>query len=434
MFARPVNPNNQGFLIRKDQSLNTTIKRYRSAVERLVTAYFDKRPVAIVVGNGRLGPAHVFAKFLDLTADDADVATISGPCPNAIDFMREIVCGIGFEPKHLSLSDLEGVLDLFLQHQRKAKRRTIIAVQEFDAHGWWVLDKIRRLIECEAEDSNGLMMLLSGPPSVNVVLNEPILDIISAHAGDRIELMPFSLSETRDFIRSHITSSVMFENTPIDIGELIDFSATNVVHECCDGIPDDVYRLCNKCLDIISSTNEKRITTAIVKQAIQSLGLAGLERETEPLDEATNTSTEAEPSGYLIVDDRGEESTQRIPVFDSSIVIGRDQHCDYCITGLGVSRFHSLFSLTPEGLVVVDLGSTNGTLVNGEKVDRSKLGPDDVVEIGHARITYVAKVARNLPQYRHSLNGNQDLRQDQHQEASINYAGDAFTFLNISSR
>ncbi len=432
MFARPVNPNNQSFLLKKDQSLNTTIKRYRSAVERLVTAYFDKRPVAIVVGNGRLGPAHVFAKFLDLTADDADVATISGPCSNAIDFMREIIRSIGFEPNLLSLSDLEGVLDLFLQHQRKAKRRTIIAVQDFDAHGWWVLDKIRRLIESEAEDSSGLMMLLSGPPSVNVVLNEPILDSISAHAGDRIELMPFSLSETRDFIRSHITSSVMFENTPIDIGEIIDFSATNVVHESCNGVPDDVYQLCNKCLDIISSTNEKRITIAVVKQAIESLGLAGTEEESESLEETTNTSTEAEASGYLVVDD-SMESTQRIPVFNSSIVIGRDPHCDYCITGLGISRFHSLFSLTPDGLVVVDLGSTNGTYVNGEKVDRFKLGRDDVVEIGHARITYVAKVAGNLPSRSHHRNDNRDdVDRNQHQEASINYAGDAFTFLNIS--
>ena len=46
--------------------------------------------------------------------------------------------------------------------------------------------------------------------------------------------------------------------------------------------------------------------------------------------------------------------------------------------------------MSTQGLHVADLGSTNGTTVNGEKVSRYELQDGDVVAIGDTRITYVA--------------------------------------------
>jgi type II secretory pathway predicted ATPase ExeA len=388
MVARPDFPNHRDVLQHHETSLNTTIRRYRSAVEKLMKAYLDKRPAAIVVGAGRLGPAHVIAKFLELTADDAETVTFAGPCSNATDFMRRIVRSIGFDPDRLSLNDLESVLDLFLQHQRKTRRRTIIAVQEFDAQGWWVLDKIRRLIESEVEEKYGLTLLLSGPPRVNEVLDEPVLDVISDYAGERVVLMPFTSSETRDFIRSYVMSSVMTESGREDIGEIIDFDATNLIHEFCQGIPDDVYRVCCKCLELQGASGEKRISTGIVKEAVTLLGLVDPVEEEEDEKEFADESVDGVSRGYLVVEVQGEPA-QQIPLGHGNVVVGRDQLCDHCIPGLLVSRFHSLFSSTAEGVVVADLGSTNGTFVNGGKIERHTLDRDDVVGVGHARIRYI---------------------------------------------
>lgn len=431
MVARPVDVNRQSLLLRKDKSLSTTIKRYRSAVEQLVTAYFDARPAAIVVSDGRLGRTHVLTKFLDLIDDDADVVNISGPCSNAIDFMRQVVKGISFEPNDLSLSDLEGVLDLFLQHQQKNMRRTIIAVQDFDSHGWWVLDKVRRLIESEAENKHGLMMLLSGSPTVNLVLNEPILDVISGHAGDKILLKPFTLSETRDFIRNYFLSSAALDNAPKDVGEVIDFAATNVIHDACEGIPDDVYQVCNKCLEMLPTADEKKITAALANEAIRQLGMTDLEDEASASDELSDDTIEFEPPGYLVVEN-GSESPQDIPVMDSSIVFGRDRHCDCCIAGLKISRFHSIFSMTPDGLDVVDLGSTNGTFVNGEKVDRFRLGEDDVVQIGQVRITYVPQPSRRSSKDVENPKCDRSDKETLYQEPPIRFAGDVLKLRSTS--
>ncbi len=42
------------------------------------------------------------------------------------------------------------------------------------------------LDEMDVQEKYGLIIILSAPPSVIPVLNEPILDVISAQAGDRI--------------------------------------------------------------------------------------------------------------------------------------------------------------------------------------------------------------------------------------------------------
>jgi pSer/pThr/pTyr-binding forkhead associated (FHA) protein len=48
--------------------------------------------------------------------------------------------------------------------------------------------------------------------------------------------------------------------------------------------------------------------------------------------------------------------------------IGRSSDNEICLQGAKLSRHHALFERTSEGLHLTDLGSTNGTWVNGERI------------------------------------------------------------------
>jgi pSer/pThr/pTyr-binding forkhead associated (FHA) protein len=55
----------------------------------------------------------------------------------------------------------------------------------------------------------------------------------------------------------------------------------------------------------------------------------------------------------------------------------------------GVSRQHAVLIPTPEGLLISDLGSTNGTWANGEYLEpgyRHELAPGDQIELGLLRL------------------------------------------------
>ena len=102
MVAQPVVLSHHVVPISHEQSLSSTIKRYRSAVDLLVAAYSKRKAATIMVGAGRLGPSHVLAKFLERSADDAEIVSIVGSCTSATEFMRQIVQGIGFEPQPMA--------------------------------------------------------------------------------------------------------------------------------------------------------------------------------------------------------------------------------------------------------------------------------------------------------------------------------------------
>ena len=362
---------------------------YRSAVKKLTQSYQENRPAAILISEGRSGPNHVIARFLDCVEDDTVLVRIDGSCTDPKTFMQEVVRAIGFEPNDMSLVDLEKVLELFLQYQRSHKLRTIITIQDSDAHGSWVLDKIRRLVELETQEKYGLKVIVSGPPSVITVLNEPILDVITAAAGERIVLTPFSLTETRSYIRQHIESIDPATHNMEDVSQVFEFLAVTLIHEFCSGVPDDVHRLCCKCLDIFHDTGDKLISIDTVKKAAALIGLTSLSSDNQDDLSAYGGEFEVAPLGRLVVETQGAQVTETI-LDQSCFVIGRDQICNICIHGLKVSRFHAVLSISTQGLRIADLGSTNGTVVNGQKVTRCELQDSDTITIGNTRITYIA--------------------------------------------
>lgn len=77
----------------------------------------------------------------------------------------------------------------------------------------------------------------------------------------------------------------------------------------------------------------------------------------------------------------------RHPLRAPGLVVGRGTEADLRINDPGVSRRHIEFMVNGEDLEVVDLGSTNGMLVNGAKVGRAGLRDGSEVKIGHTTMT-----------------------------------------------
>lgn len=68
-----------------------------------------------------------------------------------------------------------------------------------------------------------------------------------------------------------------------------------------------------------------------------------------------------------------------------STVMGRHSECHICVNADGISRKHVQIDVEPDGLKVRDLGSSNGTFVNGKKVEDSDLKVGDELKIDNIR-------------------------------------------------
>ena len=80
----------------------------------------------------------------------------------------------------------------------------------------------------------------------------------------------------------------------------------------------------------------------------------------------------------------GDREGEMLPL-DGEMVIGRAPDCDYRILDPRVSRRHAVLSFSEAGLVIEDLGSQNGTIVNSARVRRIQLRHGDLIRIGRER-------------------------------------------------
>jgi len=79
----------------------------------------------------------------------------------------------------------------------------------------------------------------------------------------------------------------------------------------------------------------------------------------------------------------------RIPLAGERAVLGRAADCDLVVADARVSRRHAELRREGNCFLLADLGSTNGTLLNGQRLTQAlPLRDGDVIELGSARFVY----------------------------------------------
>src|SRR4051794_18685581 len=77
------------------------------------------------------------------------------------------------------------------------------------------------------------------------------------------------------------------------------------------------------------------------------------------------------------------EGGSPIEITKDLTLVGRKEECDLCLNHKSVSKMHCVIVKTDGLLLLRDLGSTNGTRVNGQRVRRAALLPNDQLSIAH---------------------------------------------------
>ena len=82
---------------------------------------------------------------------------------------------------------------------------------------------------------------------------------------------------------------------------------------------------------------------------------------------------------------------KNIPLRPGSIIIGRKADSDIHLAEKLVSGHHAELIVKNSGVTLKDLGSTNGTRVNGEDITETKLQTGDQVSIGDYKLVFITE-------------------------------------------
>jgi pSer/pThr/pTyr-binding forkhead associated (FHA) protein len=77
------------------------------------------------------------------------------------------------------------------------------------------------------------------------------------------------------------------------------------------------------------------------------------------------------------------EQTREFPIDGPEFLIGRATDCNLRLRGSAISRHHCIIRLGADEVTLVDLGSSNGSYVNGQRVvSQAALHSGDVLRLG----------------------------------------------------
>jgi diguanylate cyclase (GGDEF)-like protein len=112
----------------------------------------------------------------------------------------------------------------------------------------------------------------------------------------------------------------------------------------------------------------------------------------QEVDEKTGDHTVISPIESLELDENGitpsllmisgPQIGRSFPIAQSEFMLGRSSQSDLPIEDDLVSRYHCKLVIQPDRAELIDLGSTNGTLLNGRKIDRAELKEGDQIQVG----------------------------------------------------
>jgi DNA-binding NtrC family response regulator len=132
--------------------------------------------------------------------------------------------------------------------------------------------------------------------------------------------------------------------------------------------------------------------------------LAGVEAPTGAMQEfrgSPGQQGKRQPGLVLLYADTFQELPAAYLVTGERHVLGRDASAvDWVLKAPAVSRLHAELVREGRSFVVRDLGSRNGVIVNGRKVQQAELEPLDEVRIGDAIFKFVEEGAKDYARYR----------------------------------
>ncbi len=163
-------------------------------------------------------------------------------------------------------------------------------------------------------------------------------------------------------------------------------------------VENDIVTLSDVGTQTGTSLNGTKLTAPAILRAGDLIDIQGVELEVVEVESAFPEGKTLVLSGTALLDmgvgnwsiiaDSGPEKGQVIAIREKTSV-GRALECDISILEPGLSRQHAELEVVNDELIIRDLGSSNGTYLNGKKINHSVCRSGDVLQF--ERIKFIVQ-------------------------------------------
>jgi len=343
---------------------------------------WSRANLGVITGERGIGKSFLIRRMLGDLDERVLAAHVRSSAKEPQEFLRDVLVQFGIELSESDRSDRRRLLTRFLSHQFGQNRLCLIAVEGVQALRPTVLEELRAITELEIDGKRVAKILLLGQQSLNYVIDSPRMASLCPGRAPRVSIDAFSEDQVAAYVVHRLRAA-----GAVDPDALAPPPLMSLIHRYSGGIPRNINQLCDAAMAIASDLGEVRLTELSVTRAAEALHFIPCAERLEAIAQA-EPDPSAEDQALLIVTSQG-ATDDVVPLMASRMLIGRSELADVRIDSAFVSRYHALIVRENGRDLLIDLGSTNGVLVNGKRAVRAVLKHRDLVQVGPSRLTYL---------------------------------------------
>ncbi len=356
-------------------------EQYLRALEFMGAVLWTRTHVGVVTADEGCGKSLLIRKLVGALDERVLCAEVHRQDLTAREFLDDVLRQFGVELDESDRTDRRRLLTRFLNHQLNLGRICLIVVENPQTMPPLVLDEIKALSEIAVDGAKVLKLLLVGQPLLSHVVDSPRMGELMRSGATRFALPALSEDQVGAYVAHRLRAA-----GAADPDQLMPHTLMSKVHLYTGGAPALVNSLCTQALACAAVTTSPVVTMQALEEAIDILGLQP--RAHGPVPAVAGSEPASTIAAVLVLASQGMPDRE-VPLARNRILIGRGELADIRIDSVFVSRYHALIVRESTQDLLIDLGSTNGVLVNSKRVMRHVLRDRDLVQIGPARVTYL---------------------------------------------
>ena len=355
-----------------------TIVSYASkvaAIEMLRNTLEHPTGLSLLQGPSLSGKSTLIRTFIESLPEDCSTAVIDGKGLNTTNLLISVLRQFGYVLELSSANELLGLVRVFALQQAASHQSPLLVIENAHELNPSALRTLCELAQLRVRATSALKLVLVSNRSLKSIMASQAMAAMAKRLVHDFHLRPMNREETRHYLHSKLRAAGS------DYPEFV--------------FPDVV------CRDIWSASAgwpgiaDRVALLALAQTATLPVAVMDVEHPTLPSGTWTDDGhTDIDPEELvppapprLIVTNNG-SVMQDLSMEKPRVLIGRSEHNDVSINSRFVSRHHALLVRHGAATFLMDLNSTNGTLVNSKRVSNHVLMHDDIITLGHHRIKF----------------------------------------------
>ena len=351
----------QAFGEQTEARTTVPLQTQQNAITYLCSILKDPYGARILLGPATSGKSTITRQFLSVVRSDIVVARVDGSGLSAEKLLVSVLGQFGYHVDLESAEDLLRIVSVFAVQQTRTFQPPMLVVENIENMRPAALRALCLLASLTFQGKYAIRIVLTGGSRARRLLGSKGMAAMSKRLESEYEVEPLSGHESMLFLHGRLTSCKVPQPDSI-----LPMNVCDRIHELSSGNPGRLNEIAKGTLE-------------------QALTLPATVSDVNKHQHATKTK---HSSTKFIVSLDG-KVLETCEFEDKKITIGRSSLADIVIHNEFASKFHALMLLYADALVLVDLNSANGTIVNSVKVSSTILRSDDIISLASYRIKVV---------------------------------------------